>query len=687
MKRHTLLLGDYPFLVDILDSNDLGYQIQKGYYILKNSFLTNDTLIDSDVLFIEKELADNDDYDSLVWPMAESSDIPFMSTKMSAFNKGITSSTELKTGLKKLYGNDLKEKKLNTLLVRVWHPQTLVNRDLLVYADSYINSVHFHWLAKKMHDGGTSTISEEVRVGQNTYIEHFDFLMPDFRDFLFNDTWTEDNIPISDLSTSNIKLHKILNKNTWTEVKPKTIEKSFNQQEYDLLTEDNKELCSKIINYHYAAKDISSKLIKDKWITQQEYDLLTDEEKQSNIIETSTKYKFVKKYYENPKQLTQLVNCRTFAMQWKYGKNNTKVYVDDEARTLQFSDTTIKITLFGYTSISNDGTYLCRDRLRTSSTAFNDDFKVTIGATIGFDGNGTVSVIGKFHWNKILGTLTQAWSKINDVDVTKYDSLSAKVAENPDAMEFMEGNSSIFKYTCIIASDSAMRHIIHTDINYSNTIDDFAVPMHGLFNSWKEVPNEVYTKILFTDRLIGQTIVSPTCRFTRENLKYAINEMIAPRSTSLVSKQKLAAFSHMPLQFDKITDMNTDNFNFIDKINCIIQSPLVSEQSNFAKDRNSTASSPRIIYKPIFFKTKDAQPVTIRARVSQNIGINLSEYMTKVDTFIMRLDSSIDCEEIGRTNVYVLFKIDANKIENNAGNYDILTEDGDYVTSGTYTII
>ena len=113
MKRHTLLLGNYPFLVDILDSNDLGYHTQKEYYILKNSYLNNDTLIDTDVLFLEKDLVDNDDYSALVWPMAQLSDIPFMSTNMSAFNKGIISSTELKTGLKKLYGNDLKEKKLN----------------------------------------------------------------------------------------------------------------------------------------------------------------------------------------------------------------------------------------------------------------------------------------------------------------------------------------------------------------------------------------------------------------------------------------------------------------------------------------------------------------------------------------------------------------------------------------------
>lgn len=699
MKRHTLLLGNYPFLVDILDSNDLGYQTQKEYYILKNSYLNNDTLIDTDVLFLEKDLVDNDDYSALVWPMAQLSNIPFMSTNISAFNKGITSSTELKTGLKKLYDNDLKEKKLNTLLVRVWHPQTLVNRDLLVYADSYINSVHFHWLAKKMHEGGTSTITEEVRVGQTTYIEHFDFLIPDFKDFLFGNTWIEDNLPISDESVKTVQLNKILSKDNWSVVEPKKIEKQINQVEYNLLTAEEQKNCTPTI--------LTTEITSDK------YDKLTDEEKekciftvngqqldksliQNKTIKENCKislpyqngYLYSKSYYENPENITQLVNCRALAMQWKYGSDSSKIYVEDEARTLQLSDVAVKVTLFGYSGISKDGIYLCKDILGTASTTFNEDFKVTIGCEIGFDNNGTISVIGKFHWNRLLGSLTEAWNKIYNVNISKYDEYSKQIEKSPEGMEFMEGDSHMLKYSCIIASDIKMTHVIHMDVNYSNDLDDFAVPMHGLFKGWREVPDEVYAKVMITDRLVGQTLASPTCRFTREKLKYTINELLTTRSSKLVEKQTLANFSHMPAEYNKIEDMNnTDNFNFIDKINCIIQQPT-AEKTEVGKTLNNTSSdTARVIYKPIFFKTKDAQPVTIRTRVSQNIGINLSEYMTKVDTFIMRIDSSIDCEEIGRSNVYVLFKVDANKIENAGGNYDILTEDGDYVTSGTYTII
>ena len=70
----------------------------------------------------------------------------------------------------------------------------------------------------------------------------------------------------------------------------------------------------------------------------------------------------------------------------------------------------------------------------------------------------------------------------------------------------------------------------------------------------------------------------------------------------------------------------------------------------------------------------------------QNIGINLSEYMTKVDSFNLVIGDTINLVEYARNDVYVIFKLDSNKITNLTGQYHITNQDGEYISSGKYTV-
>ena len=126
--------------------------------------------------------------------------------------------------------------------------------------------------------------------------------------------------------------------------------------------------------------------------------------------------------------------------------------------------------------------------------------------------------------------------------------------------------------------------------------------------------------------------------------------------------------------------MNISYINFIDKITCTVR------KKPEANDIQSNRSNTRVLYKPIFFRTQDLQSITVHNGIKQNIGINLSEYMTKVDTFRLKI-GNINVSESARNDIYVIFSIDASSLGSNSGTYHISNQDDEYISSGKYNVI
>ena len=84
-------------------------------------------------------------------------------------------------------------------------------------------------------------------------------------------------------------------------------------------------------------------------------------------------------------------------------------------------------------------------------------------------------------------------------------------------------------------------------------------------------------------------------------------------------------------------------------------------------------------------KVQDLQNIQIRLGVIQNIGINLSEYMTKVKLFILNIEGN-NIKESSRNDIYVIFNINATILNDFTGIYNILDENFEYISSGNYTI-
>lgn len=128
-------------------------------------------------------------------------------------------------------------------------------------------------------------------------------------------------------------------------------------------------------------------------------------------------------------------------------------------------------------------------------------------------------------------------------------------------------------------------------------------------------------------------------------------------------------------------DIIEGNFYNIDKINCIVEKNVAQETKVY-----NTKGTPKVIYKPIFYRTYDLQNINFQMGLVQNIGINLSEYMTKVDSFKLSIDGK-EYIEFARNDIYVIFKVDATPISRVYGNYHIMNQEGDYISTGKYTIV
>jgi hypothetical protein len=92
------------------------------------------------------------------------------------------------------------------------------------------------------------------------------------------------------------------------------------------------------------------------------------------------------------------------------------------------------------------------------------------------------------------------------------------------------------------------------------------------------------------------------------------------------------------------------------------------------------------IIQPVFFKSLRVMDLIIHPDVTETISINLDDYKSKVETFIIQIEN-VQFIEVGRNATGILFKIIGKKLPGvlNNGTYFILNEKYEMVTSGKYT--
>lgn len=587
------MIGNDRYLVEV---SDLTSEVStKKFNVFRNYDMINDNIIDSDLYFVDKDIDPSD----IIWPESSLSTLPLMSDSPKTFNSSFDETNFFEES-SILIDDELYEKNVKTIKLKIWHPTTSIRRDMVVYCDSWVNSVHYHWICKKM-SSLKYDVGKEVKINQDIYNEYSEIEIPDPNDILFSSTF--------------IKNNSFIKENEYSKEKVKYVK-------------EHKATYSLHSNNEYPIYDECDEGNKDG--------------------------------------STQLIDLHLLTQQWKYVNEYEREYINDGI--IQFGSIGINVTLYPWTKIDENDTYVIDQQARPSSCRFSNEMKFSISPSLEFI-DGRISIVGRFNYPIIFDCIGTAWETINSTDFSKYESLSEKANDDEDAMELLGGNPSMVKYQCIIGSDNSLKYIIHNETAYDNKVDDFSFPLKDLFDDWTQVPNAVFIKVMVEDRAIGKGCSSPIMMITKEKLKYVINKQRYDR-LSIKDKQT------------NIDDMNKENFNFISNLNCRIVRNAKANSDTISKQQNS----PRIIYKPVFFKVQDLQNITLRSNLNQNIGISLSSYVNKIDEFVLKIGEN-NFYEVGRTGSFVLFNINANSIEDSNGKYDILSVDDNlYISSGKYTI-
>ena len=295
-----------------------------------------------------------------------------------------------------------------------------------------------------------------------------------------------------------------------------------------------------------------------------------------------------------------------------------------------------------------------------------------------------------------------------------------------DYIDEYKASIDFFGFRIEFASDKNFKHIFFSknisifdnkDITEENgNINVFELLGNGefffnitnLFNDWAEMPNIVCCRLSFIDRFIGNEIQSNEVYISKEKFKYIIKEENNDyRLNRLVELNEKIFNKDNPMielnlnnkvndeKFNKILNTISDNelknqltewyanytpYSFINNINCTIK------RDNESSFNYNSSKNIQLVYKPIFFKTNQLNNLSIKYMQNQNIGIDLHEYMTNVDSFIITLDGNT-YTEIGRNINYVIFNISAVDLVNESGTFEVYNQDHDYITYGNWSIV
>ncbi len=380
---------------------------------------------------------------------------------------------------------------------------------------------------------------------------------------------------------------------------------------------------------------------------------------------------------DNEKEIVTYISTYIFTLPYIV-QDDVKVFLPEYKQSVinNYISYPINITVFPYSEINIDNIYISDSDLIQNSDTFYSEVKFSLCSRMGFDDNHNISVINTFNYpnKEKFSSFKEAYKYYYDVDLLDYEGIV--YVDEDDYNEEHAVDQKQCGFEIAIFKDYRKKYRIYKsyfEIDHPDQeLDDFAFQMSNVFQNWDQLPDCLVCQTKFIDKYLGNIIISNQFVITKEWFKYMINDYGKPRVEFTGEQQKL----------NKISEMDLSKFNFIDKVNCVIKRE--SSENGFI-DYNAK-STPRVIYKPIFFKTSELQNLQLKYGFVQNVGINLSEYMTKVECFNLVIGDKINLEEYARNDVYVIFKIDSNHITNLTGQYHITNQDGEYISSGKYTV-
>ena len=336
----------------------------------------------------------------------------------------------------------------------------------------------------------------------------------------------------------------------------------------------------------------------------------------------------------------------------------------------------LRVTIAPYSRVDETTFIYTNDSsLEMNGDVMQGDATMSLCATTGFDDNGNHVIKATFDFpvKDDFASFQEAYEYYYNVDLKDYEGIveydEDTDIENEDNYVEQKQCGFVLRVFSDVAMKQQVGQFVYEIGDPASKLNDFAFQTAGMFKQWEQLPNVLVFQCMFIDRWLGNIIKSNPIIITEETFKYFINN----------DTRSCVTWNNDQKVYDTTDNMDLTKINFIDKISCTIK------KTNAENSSTSVNRTARVLYKPLFYRTQDLQMIKLRSGVTQNIGINLAEYMTKVETFKLTIGGT-QVVESARNDIYVIFSVNPTLLSDTTGTYNISNQDDEYISSGKFTV-
>ena len=731
-----ITLGEYVHRLELLKNGiDLtGAEIEEHEFIMLRSYEFRNTVIyDTELYFIDREIfadyvkqlsqSGKDGFKSgLIFPIANN-DYESFSLDISDFNQDMDESLFKDKSIDELIKNpnmisplvyrlyrksDIqagieRDAKIKCDKLRIYRPHNKRDIDFIVHCDTYINNIHVHilardinWYSRQENKDKYIKSTTEFKSGHNFYSEYIEIPIPDLDDlFVSGDVYFIENLNFGDICFFEDKYKDKLSKqfSSYIYKKNKKQYNSLGLFKLPFTLEKYGDLHNLMNGYYlidnngYYLKDNKDRFLLWKEGGTDTAVYLTDNN--NNYIIDSIGNYLICTQVEGQVNVYAL-DDPNFNLYEAYIKHYVPEYMHTTAIAHMKNQLNVSFVPYDTNTCSikeapgfSDASHMLvrSDSLDANREQLFIQAKIRLTSKIGWDENGIISILNEFQYPEKgkFRNFSEAYEYYNGISLDNYTNIVDDTDEDnwwDDSSESSMQCGIVFEiFGDIYQKDRLYResHGFAPDpVTGKLEIDDFAFNLTSLFTEWSQYPGLVYCRCKFVDKYLGKVIYGSIVTLTKEHFKYLINDIY--KGKAILSKKP------------SNNTMDVSKFNFLNNI----QINVVSDKSKTEQQIQQTskqANRTKVVFKPVFYKVQDLPQIRLREGIIQNIGINLMEYMTKVETFKLII-GGLSIIEHARNDAYVVFNIDTNKIDlTRKKEYHILTQDDEYISSGSWEFI
>lgn len=642
---------------------DKSYSGEKRYVMLRSYDIDNNIIYDRELFFIDSDLLSTGLSRYLIYPITNDG-FKSYSKEVVEFNNDIfdvsPDGLESSEFVYKLVDKTNNEVNVKTTCLKLYKPHVLptwTTIPFVIHVYSIINNIKVHLFVRtsdffrdeKISDEYINSDSEKT-INHFVYSEYLSIEIPDIDDLFSGRVYFENNV----------------NKNEIISIGED--EEFYNKfKDYVLTTDDGVTLMSlRLFNVPYYVKTI-------------------EEVKETQLIALSN----------DIEQLPDYVKC----------------YVPEYLHSNRLVDFEFPVTvlIYPYDSFDEEGFIQPSSEYQENSDVFYVDSRIKLTSTFGFDEDGYPAIINTFDYPQKdrFKTFAEAYQYYNGVDLSDYENI---IDDEDDWWDDNTGSTPQVGVRFEMFSDKKCKTRIYSESYFFETtpdkkirdIDDFTFSLRGLFSSWAQMPDTLFCRCRFIDKYIGKVTFGPILIIDKERFKYLIN--VAGRGTAVISAQSPLFAASACSKKDRITkhdiinkiqknQVDLSKINLLNNVtvNVIEKSPQNTDNgAGLYNNTTKSAVTPKIIYKPIFYRVQSLQSITILPNIGQNIGINLLDYMTKVETFKLIIGDYTIIES-ARNNAYVVFFFRSDIVQylasySGSKTYYITNQDDELISSGSWSL-